>query len=199
MPPKWFTAAGLFVILLAAAGGCVNEEVRTSIDAWNEIVDVQHRLDDEAADSIRILNSHTDYHNQVINSRYPNYQPIRRNIATDISNLDKWDRHLEDLSRAISRFAGATTHLRGDAKRYADDALTNMRAYHSEMQSAQRSYQSELNYYDLYIQTCQRGYPDDSLLHSSHNDMNRGNAAVEKAYTHIDRAEDSISRLERLQ
>lgn len=186
-------------MLFAAAGGCINEDVRTSIDAWNDCIDVQYRLYDEADKWLKTSNTHTDFNDLQLNLRNPNYQMIRENIASDLENLDKWDRHLNDLSREISNFAGATTHLKGDAKRYADDALTNIRAYHSEMDSAKRGYQSAYQYYDQYIRSCQRGYPDDSCYNLYQNALTKANAALERADSHLGRAGDSMARLEQLQ
>lgn len=199
MPSEWFTRAGIFLILLTAAGGCINEDVRTSIDAWNDCVDVQHGLYNEADKWLKTSNTHTTFNDLQLSFRNPNYQMIRENIASDLKNLDKWNRHLQDLNREISKFAGATASLRGDEKRYADDALTNIRAYHNEMDSAKRAYQSALQYYDHYMQSCQRGYPDDSYYNSYQNALTKANDAVERADSHLSRADDSMARLERLQ
>lgn len=199
MSPKRFAVAGLFLMLFAVAGGCVNEDVRTSVDAWNDCVDVQHRLYNEADKWMKTADAHTTFNDLQLSFRNPNYQMVRENIASDLKNLDKWDRPLNDLSRAISDFAGATTHLKGDAKRYADDALTNVRAYHNEMDSAKRGYQSAYQYCDQYIRSCQRGYPDDSYYNSYQNALVKANDAVERAESHLSRADDSMARLERLQ
>jgi len=199
MSPKRFAVAGLLLMLFAVAGGCINQDVRTSIDAWNDCIDVQHGLYNEADKWIKTADAHTTFNDLQLNFRNPNYRMVRENIASDLENLDKWERHLNDLNREISKFAGATTHLEGDAKRYADNALTNIRAYHNEMDSAKRGYLSAYQHYDHYIRSCQLGYPDDSYYNLYQNALTKANAALERADNHISRANDSIARLEQLQ
>ncbi len=121
----------LVLILAIVIAGCVgNGDISTAIEKWNKVADQTQQirlLDEQLVKTVK-----TD--NVVIEAELakatPNYNIIIPLLDNWKKTLDEERKLLEEESSLISDFAGATVNLDGDAKKYADSMLSNMREAH---------------------------------------------------------------------
>lgn len=189
------------IITLIAVGcfaiGAMNvNEKNTVITSWNSLAESQKSFDSKAAQTLTLFSDHFNTYQSIITQSSPNYDLLKSNFETDSSNFGSWDSYLDDLNSAITDYSGKSTSLTGDSKLYASDALSNMRTYHTEMQKAQLDYIAFCNDMVSYIDSAQRGSPDQSMLQMANSKKDDANLAIQNAAAASNQAMDSIKRLQ---
>ncbi len=101
----------LVVIIITAIAGCTgSEDIRGVMDSWNKVMGKEYQIEKVLVD----------------------------NAAFQTNDLEKWTQQqqntigklevlLQEENSLISDFAGSTAKVNGDANRYANEALLNIR------------------------------------------------------------------------
>ncbi|MCZ7392444.1 MAG: hypothetical protein ABOK23_05125 [Candidatus Methanoperedens sp.] len=189
------TTIVILLILGVAIAGCVgNGDLGTAIDKWNKIADKTQEirlLEEQFVKTVKV-------DNVVIESELAKDTP---NFGKILPILDKWQKTLdeernllEEESSLISDFAGTTVNLDGDAKRYGDSALTNVR-------DSNRYATSSLDNYNRGIESLRMNYKtlDEKYYRQYEQYSNAADSDTTKSGLYTDKANDDIKKLEALQ
>jgi len=184
-------------LLLSGCMGSTNvQDKNTAITSWNKWADAQQSFDSKATQTLTLYVDHLNTYQSVITESSPDYNILITNFGTDKNNFQNWDSYLSDLNTATTDFSGDSASLTGDSKTYADEMLTNMRTYHTEMQNAQIDYIASCDDLISYMDSAQRGSPDATMLQASNSKKDDANTAVQNAAAATNQAMDSMKRLQ---
>lgn len=185
----------LVLIFVVAIAGCVsNGDIGTAIEKWNKIAD--------KTQEIRLLNEQFEKtvkaDNVIIESELAKDTP---NLEKILPILDKWQKTLdekrkilEEESSLISDFAGATVNLDGDAKRYGDSTLKNIRESHRYGTSSNDNFNRGIES----LRTCIK-ILDKASCSQSEQYLNAADSDTTKSNSYIDKVNDDMKKLEALQ
>lgn len=115
----------LFSIVIA---GCVGYgDIKTSIDKWNIVIEKNKQLELLDTQYGKIIESDTAIIEAELAKEIPNLDIVAPFLDKWKKMIDEERKLLEEESSLISDFAGTTANLNEDAKKYADNALLNIR------------------------------------------------------------------------
>lgn len=185
----------LVLIFVVAIAGCVgNGDTNTAIEKWNKVADKTQQIRFLDEQLVKTVKADT----VIINAELAKGSP---NFDITLPLLDKWQKTLdeerkllEEESSLISDFAGATVNLNGDAKKYADSMLSNMREAH-------RYSVSSVDNYNRGIESLRMNYKtsSDSYYRQYEQYLNAVDSDTTNNGIYIDKANDAMKKLEALQ
>lgn len=192
---RWRLAITLFLIFAVAMAGCVgNGDIGTAIEKWNKVADKTQEirsLEEQFVKTVKVDNVAIE---SEIAKDAPNFEKILPILDKWQKTLDEEKRLLEEESGLISDFAGSTVNLGGDAKRYGDSSLTNVR-------ESNRYATSSLDNYNRAIESLRMNYKtlDERYYRQYEQYLNAADADATKSGLYTDKANDDLKKLEALQ
>lgn len=194
MVHRRITIAFVLIIAFALAGCVDNGDIGNAIEKWNKVAD--------KTQEIRILEEQFEktvtVDNVIIEAEFSKDSPDYGRL---IPIIDKWQKTLddekkllEDESLLISDFAGSTATLNGDAKRYADSTLFNIRETHRYATSYVDNFNKGLEAVRMNYKTL-----DERYYHQFEQYLNAADSDATKSNSYLDKANDDIKKLEALQ
>lgn len=181
--------------MITVIAGCVdNGDVGTVIEKWNKVADKTQEirlLDEQLVKTVKADNVIID---SEIAKNTPNFNIILPLLDKWQKTLDEERKLLDEESSLISDFAGATVNLDGDAKKYADSALSNNRKAH-------RYWTSSVDNYNRGIESLRMNYKtsEDQYYRQYEQYLNAADSDATNNGIYIDKANDDMKKLEALQ
>ncbi len=188
-------AITLFLIFTVITAGCIgNGDIGTAIEKWNKVADKTQEirlLEEQFEKAVTVDNILID---SELAKDTPNFEKILPILDKWQKTLDEERKHLEAESSLISDFAGATANLDGDAKRYGDSTLKNIRESH-------RYQTSSLDNYNRAIESLRMNYKslDDRYYRQYEQYLNAVDSDNTKSGLYTDKANDDMNKLAALQ
>lgn len=188
------TIAFVLIFVVAIAGCVGNGDIGTAIEKWNNVADKTQEirsLEEQFVKTVKVDNVAIE---SELAKDTPNFEKI-------LPILDKWQKTLdeekgllEEESSLISDFAGSTVNLDGDAKRYGESALKNVRESH-------RYAASSSDNYNRAIESLRTNYKtlDDRYYRQYEQYFNDADSDATKSGLYTDKANDDMKKLEALQ
>ncbi|GFO97564.1 hypothetical protein ig2599ANME_1768 [groundwater metagenome] len=192
---RWRIEITLVLIFAIVIAGCVgNGDISTAIEKWNKVADKTQEirlLDEQFAKTVKA-------DSVIIESELAKDTP---NFNMILPLLDKWQKTLdeerkllEEQSSLISDFAGATVNLDGDAKRYGDSVLLNVR-------ESNRYGTSAIDNYNRGIESLRMNYKtsEERYYRQYEQYLNAADSDSTKSNSYNDKANDNMQKLGALQ
>lgn len=185
----------LVLIFAIAIVGCVgNGDIGTAIEKWNKVADKTQQirvLEEQFARTVEVDNVIIEAETSKGSPDYGRILPI---IDKWQKTLDEEKKLLEEESSLISDFAGTTVNLDGDAKKYADSTLFNIRETHRYATSYVDNFNRGLESIRMNYKTLDEKYylQYEQYLKSADSDATKSNS-------YMDKANDDMKKLEALQ
>ncbi|CAG0963421.1 hypothetical protein METP3_00990 [Methanosarcinales archaeon] len=191
---KVITIALVSIIIVALAGCLDNGDISTAIEKWNKVAD--------KTQEIRSLEEQFDKavtaDNLLIDSELakdtPNFEKILPILEKWQKTLDEERKLLDEESSLISDFAGATVNLDGDAKRYGDSTLKNIRESHRYQTSSIDNFNRGIES----LRTCLKVLDKTSCVQSEQY-LKSVDSDTTKSESFTNNANDAMKKLEALQ
>lgn len=187
----------LFVLavtsIITVIAGCVgNGDIKNAIDTWNKIKAKQEQFEIAWNNAASSFNT---------NSNSNDLNDLKRSAQQSNNFLQSAQKLVEEEDSLISEFSETTAKLTGDAKKYANDVLINIREAHNNRVKAV----SELQYLILIRQDATRAIESADIDKSTAliNDMKKSSANIvtyqSKYIEYYSRANDAMEKLKALQ
>lgn len=192
---RWRFAITLFLILVVAMAGCIgNGDIGTAIEKWNKVADKTQEIRSLEEQYVKTVNVDNVAIESEIAKDSPNFEKILPILDKWQKTLDEEKRLLEDESSLISDFAGSTVNLDGDAKRYGESTLKNVRESH-------RYATSSLDNYNRAIESLRMNYKtlNERYYRQYEQYLNTADSDATKSGLYTDKANDDMKKLEALQ
>lgn len=185
----------LFVLavtsIITIIAGCVgNGDIKNAIDTWNKIKAKQEQFEIAWNNAASSFNTNSNDLND-----------LKRSAQQSNNFLQSAQKLVEEEDSLISEFSETTVKLTGDAKKYANDVLINIREAHNNHVKAV----SELQYLILIRQDATRAIESADIDKSTAliNDMKKSSANIvtyqSKYIEYYSRANDAMEKLKALQ
>ncbi|MDD5617443.1 MAG: hypothetical protein PHH85_14730 [Candidatus Methanoperedens sp.] len=194
MIKRTITIAIVLIFAVAIAGCVGNGDINTAVEKWNKVAVNSQQirlLDEQFAKTVKA-------DNVIIESELAKDTP---NFNMILPLLDKWQKTLdeerkllEEQSSLISDFARATVNLDGDAKRYGDSVLLNVRESYRYETSAIDNYNRGIESLRMNYKTSEERYYRQYEQYS-----NAADSDTTKSNSYNDKANDAMKKLEALQ
>lgn len=185
----------LVLIFVVAIAGCVGYgDISTAIEKWNKVADMtqQIRLLDEQL--VKTAKADTVIIDAELAKNTPNFNIMLPLLDKWQKTLDEERKLLEEESSLISDFSGATVNLDGDAKKYADSALSNVREAHRYATSSVDNYNQGIVSLRMNYKTSEEQYYRQYEQYLKAADSDATNNGI-----YMDKANDAVKKLEALQ
>jgi len=194
MIKKGITIALVLIFIVTIAGCVSNGDIGTAIEKWNKVVDKTQEirlLEEQLIKTGKADNVIIEAEMEKASSDFKKILPL---LDKQQEMLDDEKKLLEEKSSLISDFAGATVNLNGDAKKYADRMLSNLREEHrywtSSVDNSNRALESLRTYYKTLDEKYYRQY--EQYFNAADSDATKSNS-----YTY--KTNDDMKKLEALQ
>lgn len=185
-----------FVLIFAfAIAGCVsNGDIGTAIEKWNKVADKTQEirvLEEQFEKTVKVDNIIIEAE---ISKDSPDFGRILPIIDKWQKTLDDEKKLLEEESSLISDFAGATVNLDGDAKKYAESTLFNIRETHKYAISYVENFNRGLEGLRMNYKTL-----DERYYRQYEQYLNEADSDATKSNSYMGKANDDMKKLEALQ
>ncbi|MFQ6020572.1 MAG: hypothetical protein ACE5J4_00950 [Candidatus Aenigmatarchaeota archaeon] len=121
------------------------------------------------------------------------------NLKLLLDEEEKKAKELQEIiyeeSDVISNFSGSTTLLTGDAKKYADEIIYNVRESQKYSENAVSDLLNAIRYRKLYLDSYDKGLPDKSLIEKSDSSIKSYDDNILKQREFMSKASDASARM----
>ncbi|MDD5144013.1 hypothetical protein [Methanoregula sp.] len=195
-----FLIGCLCIFATVSLAGCVNTSATSTVDSANEVVNSMNHYIENQKSFDNMVGKNIDFWNAHINSGDKTYYAFMKvGINNELKAIDGLQTDLEDADNKIIDFSGQTVNLNGNVKTYADQSLTKMRLWQSNMEEYCNSMSAYAQDRRSYLNSVEAGYPDDTLLASMNNAKNKALSAITKANDARSDMNDLLKKIEKLQ
>jgi len=190
----------LCIFATVSLAGCVNTSASSTVDSANEVVNAMNHYVENQKSFDNLVGKNIDFWNAHINSGdKTSYAFMKVGINNELKAIDGLQTDLEDADNKIIDYSGQTVNLNGNVKTYADQSLSKMRLWQSNMEEYCNSMRAYTQDRQSYLNSVEAGYPDDALLASMNNAKSKALSAMTKANDARSDMNDLLKKIEKLQ
>ena len=190
----------LCIFATVSLAGCVNTSASSTVDSANEVVNSMNHYVENQKSFDNTVGKNIDFWNAHINSGDKTYYAFMKvGINNELKAIDGLQTDLEDADNKIIDYSGQTVNLNGNVKTYADQSLSKMRLWQSNMEEYCNSMRAYAQDRQSYLNSVEAGYPDDALLASMNNAKSKALSAMTKANDARSDMNDLLKKIEKLQ
>jgi hypothetical protein len=195
-----FLIGCLCIIATVSLAGCVNTSASSTVDSANEVVNSMNHYVENQKSFDNMVGKNIDFWNAHINSGDKTYYAFMKvGINNELKAIDGLQADLEDADNKIIDFSGQTVNLNGNVKTYADQSLSKMRLWQSNMEEYCNSMRAYAQDRQSYLNSVEAGYTDDALLASMNNAKSKALSAMTTANDARSNMNDLLKKIEKLQ
>lgn len=185
----WLIALGLLVLVVIILKLTGPGDVESSTEAWDKVGSKSAEVK-EMFDYATLL-----YNKGMIASGKKDYALTETFLVSSQKRLVQTEKLLTEEDRLISEFGGTTVKLRGDAKKYGEETLTNMREAHKLTLSAVEALKASNGMALDYLNGL-RKEPSRNEVNAKLQEMD---SIIKKQQDYISRAMDASNKLKALE